>query len=185
MCVRTSFTESLSHWICHVWYIKTQPLPVCCGLVDWVLAYEPKGHWFDSQSEHMPGLWARSPVGGTWEATTYWCFCPSLCPSLLLSLKNEKKNLKKKTPHNLYICFFKKDFIYLFTFREGEGGRETSIWVRNIDWLPLSQAHNQGPGLQPMPVLLMGIRNRTCDLWFTGPKPNSLSHTSQGQRLYS
>ena len=25
---------------------------------------EPKGHQFDSQLGHMPGLWARSPVGG-------------------------------------------------------------------------------------------------------------------------
>ena len=25
---------------------------------------ELKGCWFDSQSGHMPGLWARSPVGG-------------------------------------------------------------------------------------------------------------------------
>ena len=29
----------------------------------WVPACEPKGHWFDSQSGHMPGLPARSPVG--------------------------------------------------------------------------------------------------------------------------
>ena len=29
----------------------------------------------------------RSPVGGAWEATTHWCFSPSLCPSLLLCLK--------------------------------------------------------------------------------------------------
>ena len=25
---------------------------------------EPKGHWFDFQSGHMPGLSAMSPVGG-------------------------------------------------------------------------------------------------------------------------
>ena len=25
----------------------------------------PKGHWFDSQSGHMPGLQARSPLGVT------------------------------------------------------------------------------------------------------------------------
>ena len=42
--------------------------------VDWVPACEPKGHQFDSQSGHMPGLWARSPVRGSWEATTHWCF---------------------------------------------------------------------------------------------------------------
>ena len=43
-----------------------------CGSVDWVPACEPKGRWFNSQSEHMPGLWARSPVSGAWEATTHW-----------------------------------------------------------------------------------------------------------------
>ena len=30
----------------------------------------PKGHQFDSQSGHMLGLWARSPVGVN-EATTH------------------------------------------------------------------------------------------------------------------
>ena len=66
-----------------------------CGSVDWVPACEPKGHWLDSQSGHMPRLWARSPVGGAQEATTHWRFSPSLSPSLPLSLKI-KKTLKKK-----------------------------------------------------------------------------------------
>ena len=48
--------------------------------VDWALAWEPKGHWFDSQSGHMPGLQARSLVEGTWEATTHWCFSPFFLP---------------------------------------------------------------------------------------------------------
>ena len=29
-----------------------------------MLAYEQKGCWYNSQSGHMPGFWARSPVGG-------------------------------------------------------------------------------------------------------------------------
>ena len=33
----------------------------------------------------MPGLWARSSVGGEWEATSHWCF------SLSLSLPLSKK----------------------------------------------------------------------------------------------
>ena len=37
--------------------------PGWCGSVDWVLACKPKGSRFNSQSGHMPGLWARSPVG--------------------------------------------------------------------------------------------------------------------------
>ena len=60
--------------------------PGWCGSVDWMLACEPKGHQFDPQSGHMPGLWARSPVGGMWEATTYWCSSPSLSPSIPLCL---------------------------------------------------------------------------------------------------
>ena len=70
--------------------LKTKSSPGWCGSVDWVLDWETKGHWFNSQSGHMPGLQARSPVGGVWEATTYWCFSPSLSPSLLLSLKINK-----------------------------------------------------------------------------------------------
>ena len=34
-------------------------------IAEWVLACEPKGRRFDSQAGHMPGLQARSPVGGT------------------------------------------------------------------------------------------------------------------------
>ena len=34
-------------------------------------AYEAKGHRFDSPSGHMPGLRARSPVGGVQESTTH------------------------------------------------------------------------------------------------------------------
>ena len=30
-----------------------------------LVACEPKGHWFDSQSGHMPGLPAGFPLGGT------------------------------------------------------------------------------------------------------------------------
>ena len=45
--------------------------PGWCGSVDLVLAWEPKGHRFDSQSGYMPGLQVRSPVGGAQEATTH------------------------------------------------------------------------------------------------------------------
>ena len=62
------------------WYIS----------VDWAQAYKPKNCWFDSQSVHMPGLQARSPVGGAQEATTHWCFSPSLFPSPPVSLKLNK-----------------------------------------------------------------------------------------------
>ena len=71
----------------HSWSPLKKKSPGWCGSVDWVLACESKGHWFYSQAGHMPGLQARSPVGGVWEATTHWCFSPSLSSSLPFSLK--------------------------------------------------------------------------------------------------
>ena len=43
---------------------KISQCPKDCGSVDRAVACEAKGHWFDSQSGHMPGLQARSTVGG-------------------------------------------------------------------------------------------------------------------------
>ena len=63
--------------------------PGWCSSGDWARVSEPKGRQFDSQSGHMPGLWARSPAWGTQEATTR-CFSPSLSPFLPLSLKINK-----------------------------------------------------------------------------------------------
>ena len=74
---------------------KIYPCPGWCGSVDWVPACKARALWFDSQSGHMPGLQARPPVGDMWEATTHWCFFPSLSPSLPLSLKINLK-IKKK-----------------------------------------------------------------------------------------
>ena len=76
----------------------------------------------------MPGLQDRSPVGGTREATTHWCFSPSFSFPSPLS-KNKFKNLFKK---------LKEDFIYSF-FRE-KGERESSMCERNTDLLPLPHA---------------------------------------------
>ena len=57
-----------------------------CGSVNWAPTCEPKGHWLVSQSGHVPGLQARSPVVGAWEATTHWCFSPSFSFTLPLCL---------------------------------------------------------------------------------------------------
>ena len=67
--------------------LKKKNSPGWCGSVDWVPACELGCCQFDSQSGHMPGLLARSLVGGMREATTHWCFSPSLSPSLPPSLK--------------------------------------------------------------------------------------------------
>ena len=61
--------------------------PGWCGSLDWVPVCEPKGRQFNSQSGHMPGLQASSPVGCAQEATTHWCFSPSLSPSVPFSKK--------------------------------------------------------------------------------------------------
>ena len=67
-------------WLC----LKTTLIlfsPGWCGSEDWARACEPKGHRFDPQSGHMPGLQVRFPVGGMWKATTHWFFSPSPSPS--------------------------------------------------------------------------------------------------------
>ena len=64
--------------------------PGWCGSVAWAPAFEPKGCMFDSQSRHMPGLRARSPVGGVQEATTHWCFL-----SLSFSLPDPLSKINK------------------------------------------------------------------------------------------
>ena len=64
--------------------------PGWCGSVDWVMACEPKGHWFNFQSGYMPGLWTRSLAGSPWEATTQWCISAYVSTSLPLSLKINK-----------------------------------------------------------------------------------------------
>ena len=82
------------------------------GSVDWVPAWEPKGHWFNSQSGHVPGLLARPPVWGVWEATTHWCFSPSLFPPFP-SLKINKYNIfekRKKKPDILEHWEWRDDF---------------------------------------------------------------------------
>ena len=84
-----------------------------CGSVDWALACELKGHWFDYQSEHTSGLWARSPVGGVQEATTHWCSSPSFSLSLPLS--------KKKI---LFILFLDGG-----EEREKERERNINVWL--------------------------------------------------------
>ena len=86
-------------------YIRTQGFPReekkdgrlslgWCSSVGWAPPWEGKGCWFSSQSGLMLVLQARTPVGGTREATdqcfTHRCFSPSLSSSLPLFLKINK-----------------------------------------------------------------------------------------------
>ena len=50
--------------------------PGWCSSVGWTQACEEKGCKFDSQSGHMPGLWARSPVGGHMRGNHTLMFLP-------------------------------------------------------------------------------------------------------------
>ena len=43
--------------------------PGWCDSVGRALSHQPKGCWSESQSGHVPELWARSLVGGVQEAT--------------------------------------------------------------------------------------------------------------------
>ena len=83
--------------------------PGWCSSVDWVQACAPKGCQHDSQSRHMPGLQARSPVGSMWEATTHWCFFPSFSLSLPLYLKINK--ILKIKAHNTKFLQSKGHFV--------------------------------------------------------------------------
>ena len=67
-----------------------------CSSVDWAQACEAKGHPFDSQSEHMPGLQARSPVGGHVRGT-HMLMVLSLSLSLPSPLSENKKLKRLKT----------------------------------------------------------------------------------------
>ena len=88
---------SLSHTRTHTHTHKCENISNCTclvWLVDWTPTWEPKGRWIDSYSGHMHGLQVRSPVGGTWEPTTHWCFSPYLSPSLSLSKNRQIKSFK-------------------------------------------------------------------------------------------
>ena len=67
--------------------------------VGWASSCRPKVHWIDSPAGHMPGLQARSPVGGVQErqqinvSFAHQCFSPSLSPSFPLSLKISKNKI--------------------------------------------------------------------------------------------
>ena len=73
--------------------------PGWCGSVDWVPDCKPKGCRLDSQSGHMPGLQARSPLGGLREATDQRLSHTLMFLSLSFSLSSPlslNKSIKSK-----------------------------------------------------------------------------------------
>ena len=58
-----------------------------CGSVGWVSSHKPKGHQFNSWSGHLPGLWARSPIGA--HARGRQSMCLSLSFSLCSPLSKD------------------------------------------------------------------------------------------------
>ena len=74
------------------WLVLFKTIKVAViGVAQWVghRSANQKGGQFDSQSGHMPGLQARSPVGDAQEATN-GCFSLSPSPSLPPFLKINK-----------------------------------------------------------------------------------------------
>ena len=61
---RTMYSIDLqySFLLLHFREIKLLVYPGWCGPVDWAPACIPECHRFDSQSGHMPALWARSQL---------------------------------------------------------------------------------------------------------------------------
>ena len=81
----------------------------------------------------------RSPVGGVWEATTYWCFSPSLSPSLPLSLKINKYNifLNHLKVHSFHLAFAMLTcgpHLFSLDYRNTNLNSDTACW--KIIFLP-------------------------------------------------
>ena len=75
-------------------YIKSKSEPWLAWLSGLSAGLQTKGHQFNSQSGDMPGLWARSPVGGARERQPH--IDVSLPFSLPSSLSKNKYFFKKK-----------------------------------------------------------------------------------------
>ena len=101
--------------------------------------------------------------------------------------KNTSKHDKKHIASTVlvlsfYLCIFKKRF-YLFLER-GEGrekGRETSIWERDMDWLPLTRPLL---GTWPISQTCALTGNRTCNHLVHRLAFNLLSHPSRQRNRY-
>ena len=104
--------------------IKEDCHPSWCGSVDWAPACKLKGHQFDSQSGHMPGLRARSPVGGLQEATMHHTLMFLSLSFSLLSPLSKKVNK----------IFFKKDCCHTSAKILRSISFESSIFIKKKSW---------------------------------------------------
>ena len=97
-----------------------------------------------------------------------------LTATTLQNLSEDRSHLKtgSRCFHAFFFFILIQGHAYWFwRGRKGERGRETSMWERNIDWLPLSWAL---PGTKPT------TQAQPMTLWFTGWRSSWLNHTSQG-----
>ena len=62
-----------------------------------------------------------------------------------------------------------------------KGGRETWMCERNSDWLPPARFHL---GTWPTTQACAPTANQTSDLSVHRPALNTLSHTSQGEKIH-
>ena len=81
----------------------------------------------------------------------------------------------------IFVLFFK--IFYLFTFREGKGGRGKQISVCEIYIDQLPPAHPQ-PGTRPATQACALTGNQTWDLSVCRQVLNPLSHMSQGYAYF-
>ena len=142
-----------------------------CGSVNWAPACEPEGCRVESQSGHMPGLHARSPVGGTQEATTYWCFSPSFSlPSSYF--KNKYFRRKKYIYRYRYLSTYLS--IYIFTWGifmwqcTTKGQRKILPKFNTFSWILLSAS-----GSQTL-VCASKLSGRLINLQISGSSPQSI-----------
>ena len=82
--------------------------------------------------------------------------------------------------HNQFSFF--KEILFIPFHIEGKGGRETLIYDRNINWLPL--AHPQ-LGTWPTTQACALTGNRTGDILVRRPTLNPLSHTRKGSTSFN
>ena len=109
---------------------------------------------------------------------------PLLSPSFPLPTPKSVGQTDHQSPTSaLQYSFFKKKILFIYFKREGKGGRkrwrETSMFERNISWLPIANSQQRGlahnPGTSP--------RGESNYPLVYGTMPRPLSHTVWGYSI--